>query len=247
MTKPAGCYFPCLLTCLALSGCAESSAPEPAPVAMTLYVWDTDERPYEVLGVTTTNVRRLGDQTRTSQAIISHPQNRELVEDALQEMYEQLKQDIEQTQADAEYRRISISIYDAHEDITLDSRAWLCRLEVAPDGHTPLPEWESVEAQWQWRDPAAAPSDEERAIEWEYLGMLQEVDRSVQFPVSEVDLLGLDAAGRRDFYEQRYANESAEIKRRAAESHGMSVDELEQLLDRILAWKFKEEELQPSS
>jgi hypothetical protein len=62
-----------------------------------------------------------------------------------------------------------------------------------------------------------------------------------------VDLLGLDAAGRRDFYEQRYANESAEIKRRAAESHGMSVDELEQLLDRILAWKFKEEELQPSS
>jgi hypothetical protein len=201
-----------------------------------------NERPYEILGVTTTNVPRLGDQTRTSQAIISSPQSRELVEDALQEIYQELKEDIERTQADAEYRRITISIYDAHEDIKVDSRAWLCSLQVAPEGDSPLPEWESVKAHWQWRDPAAAPSDEERTIEWEYLGMLQEVDRNVQFGVSDVDLLGLDAAERRDVYERRYVAESQEIKRRVAESHSMTVEELEQLLDRILAWKFEGEE-----
>lgn len=225
----------------AWSGCADTAATIPAPaapVAIQPFVWETSERPYEVLGVTIANVPRLGDQARTSQAIFPSPQQRDQVESALHEMYDELKGSIERVQRDAEFRRISVTIYDSREDVECDPKGYLCRLYVDPDQGDPLPEFAKVEVEWQWRDPAGAPPQTEREIEWQYLRALKEVDASVDFGITDAEVQGMNAAERRAYWERRYDGESEAIKSQLAAEHGMTVEELEQMLTRVLEWKY---------
>lgn len=231
----------CLLAAgAAWSGCADTAATAPAPaapVAIQPFAWETSERPYEVLGVTIANVPRLGDQARTSQAVIPSPQERDQVETALREMYDELKGSIETAQRDAEFRRISITIYDSREDVECDPKGYLCRLYVDPDQGDPLPEFAAVDVEWQWRDPAGAPPQAEREIEWQYLRALKEVDASVDFGITDAEVLGMNAAERRAYWERRYDGESEAIKSQLAAEHGMTVEALEQVLTRVLEWK----------
>lgn len=229
-----------LIGCAA-SGCGDAAtpaAPAPSVPIAKPFLWETSETPYEILGVTQSNVLRIGDQARTAQAVYPHPTDRAQIEAALTEIYAELKRSIEDAQRDATYRRINISIYDSHGDVDHDSRAWLCNLQVAPEAGTALPEWPAAEVQWQWRDPAAAPTEQERVVEWQYLKTMAEIDAGVDFGITDAELMGMNGAQRRDYWENRYKVESKELKSQMAAEHNLTVDELEQLLDRILAWKY---------
>ena len=81
-------------------------------------------------------------------------------------------------------------------------------------------------------------TDEERAIEWGYLKALAEVDAGVDFGITDAELLGKNAAERRDYWEHRYRAESKLIKSELAAEHKLTEEELELLLDRVLAWKY---------
>lgn len=225
----------CALACVLFAGCSKS----PETKAGKSFVWERETRPYQILGVTESNVPRIGDQTRVVQAVFPIPRNRDEVETALDEIYAELKEDIEQTQPDAEYRSIVITIYDARGDVEHDGSAWLCRLAIAPEAGEALPNRASeAVAWWQWRDPDSRPTERDRRIEWEYLEGLQQINRSVAFPVTEAELPGKTAGEKRRSMERRYEAESQELKRQLASKHKMSVEELELLLDQILEWKY---------
>lgn len=232
MTKSVA---PWALGCLLLSGCGQSPS---VTIPAGKFVWERSERPYKVLGVTESSVPRIGDQTRSVLAVYSAPSRRDEVADALKEIYTALKEDIEKSQPDAAYRRINIKIYDSAGDAEHDPGAWLCFLQLAPEAGAKFSEWPSESVAWQWRDPESMPAARDRKIEWEYLGTLDEINRSVEFPVMETDFAGKSAAESRAFIEQRYVAESQELKRQLAVKHRMTVEELEQLLDRILNWKY---------
>lgn len=219
-----------------LVGCGSQSPPatsKPAPA----FVWSLKGRPYQVLGVSASNVPRLGDQSRNAEAVFPNPQKRAEVEEALREIYDELKKDIEKVQRDAEYRRISILIYDSEGDEKYDPDAYLCHLQVAPDPGDSLPEWPADAVDWQWRDPEARPDARTRKIEWEYIDVLNDINGSTEFPMSRP--ADATAAEYRDSLESTYQPESEELKRQLAEKHKLSVEELEELLDRVLKWKYE--------
>ena len=219
------------------AGCSQKPPPTPAKAATPTFVWDVEKRPYDVLGVSVSNVPRLGDQSRNAEAIYPEPETRSEVEDALREIYVELKEHIEKTQADADYRRINIQIYDSAGDERYDPDAWLCRLEVAPEPGEPLGDFPAEAVSWQWRDPAARPEAKTREIEWEYIDVLNDTNRNVLDPL--VRLPGMTAAEHRLALETDYKAESEELKRQLAEKHKLSVEELEELLDRVLKWKYE--------
>src|SRR5690606_29206178 len=89
--------------------------------------------------------------------------------------------------------------------------------------------------------PAARPTDHQRRIEWAYLQDLEAANLSVQFPLTDGELPGLDADERRKAYEERYSVAAEESRDRLAAEHDMTQAELQSLLDRILAWKYANE------
>jgi hypothetical protein len=224
---------------LLLAGCTQEAAPPPvsASTPPRTFVWNVEERPYEVLAVSVSDVPRLGDQARNAESVYPNPQSREEVEKALQEIYRELKSDIEQSQRDAEFRRISILIYDSKGDQRYDPDAFLCHLALAPEPGEPLPVWPGDAVTWQWRDPASRPEQASREIEWEYIDTLEDINRNVIFPVMKSP--DVTAREHRANLEQTYQAESEELKRQLAEKHGLSVGELEALLDRLLKWKYE--------
>jgi hypothetical protein len=226
-----------VLAGLLLAGCGQEAV-QPSRT----FVWDTAERPYKC-AVGGSNVPAIGDQARIAQAIYPEPQEQAPVEEALLEIYGELMRDIQKTQPDAEYRRIVISIFDTAEDIKHDPRAWLCWLSVTPQPGEKFPEQPHEFVQWQWRDPAQRPTDRERQVEWEYLAELDDINASVQFPITDSEYIGMDAAERRRYLENRYSVDVEDLKHDTAQAHGMSVDELQALLDRIMQWKYQNESL----
>lgn len=224
------------LALLTVPGCGGTSSPPTASPRPT-FVWDVQTRSYDVIGVSASNVPRLGDQSRNAEAIYPDATSRKEIEEALQEIYRELKDDIERAQPDADYRRITIQIYDSAGDEEYDPDAYLCRLEVAPEPGAPLADFPADAVIWQWRDPEAKPDRQTRQIEWEYLDVLNEINRSVLDPL--VRLPGMTAAEHRAALEAAYKAESEELKRQIADKYDLSVEELEELLDRVLRWKYE--------
>lgn len=225
------------LSLVVLIGCDEQSRPAPVASRSPAFAWSLGERPYQVLGVSSSNVPRLGDQARSAAAIYPDPQTRADVEEALQEIYGELKKDIEKVQRDGKYRRISIVIYDSEGDEKYDPDAFLCRLSLAPEPGVPLPERPDDAVIWQWRDPGARPDDRTRRIEWEYVETLEDINRSTLSPLMRSR--AVPAAEFRATMEKTYEAESEELKRQIAEKYDLSVEELEELLDRVLKWKYE--------
>lgn len=209
------------------------------------FVWDREQRPYEVVAIGGSNVPRLGDQTRTVQAVYHDPEAPESVTRAVEEIYAELKQDVEEVQPDAKYRHVTVTIYEVEGDVKHDSAAWLASLIVSPEDGEPLPDDVSEKIRLQWRDPPGKPTDEEREIEWQYLDAIQQANNSVEVPISDAATLGMTAAQRRAHMEKAYPEKLAEARKQIADSHRLTRDELDSLLNRILDWKYAGEVAEP--
>lgn len=224
------------LSSLFCGGCAEESGTRPA-LTDRRFVWTTESRPYKVVALGGSNVPAIGDQARTVQAIYFEADDQNDVASALDEVYSELKADIEAAQPDAKYRRINVSFYDMEGDMEHDPGAWLCTLTIAPQEGEAFPPDAAELAQWRWRDPTARPTQQQRQIDWDYVQALELADRSVESSVNS-QLQGLDASERRAIYERTYAEESAAARDQLATENDMTLDELQSVLDRVLAWKY---------
>jgi hypothetical protein len=213
------------------SGKANSTAGGPSP-------WEKAKHGYTIVGVSRSDVPRISEQKRTTQLIVPAASSQAEVLIAVREAYAALTHEIQEAQADAKYRSVAITVYDTKQDLELDPKAWLCQIRLSPDKGQGFPKDIDSQLTWQWRDPAQAPAEQDRKIEWDYLKELAAVDADAPFGVTDAEQSGLNGVQRRAFIEERYSDDAAAIREDLAARYKLDAPQIKAALDRVLQWKY---------